>query len=84
MAGCFKIYLISKQVGWLHRAVLHAGPGPGLQLPGPAVWNAGLRQTRLTHHPGLHLQHWGHPAHGVSHDPRPTTHDPALTPPAPS
>lgn len=57
--GCF-------QVDWLHRPLLHGGPGPGLQLPGPAVRHAGLRQARLPDHAGLHLQHGRNHVDGVS------------------
>lgn len=59
LAGCF-------QVDWLHRPLLHGGPGPGLQLPGPAVRHSGIRQARLPDDAGLHLQHWRNHAHGVS------------------
>lgn len=30
------------QVDWLYCSLLHGGPGPGLQLPGFAVWYTGI------------------------------------------
>lgn len=54
------------QMDWLHCSLLHGGSGPGLQLPGPAVWHPGLRQARLTYDTRLHLQHGRNDAHGVS------------------
>lgn len=43
------------QVDWLYRFVLHGGPGPGFQLPGPAVWHPRIWQARLAYYTGLHL-----------------------------
>lgn len=57
---------VCSQVDRLYYSVLHGCPGPGLQLPGPALRHPGIRQARLTHNTRLHLKHGGNDADGVS------------------